>query len=89
MVPERPPFIRRWPGMWVPTAVRDGWKGTNLASYETDFYHNIVLATPEMRQVFGAGQRFLRGIASACEARNMTAQLCAGNPPSFLEACVP
>lgn len=42
--------------------------------------------TPQLRQQFGAGELFLRGINDACAARNMTAQLCAGNPPSFLEA---
>ena len=39
-----------------------------------------------MRQVFGAGEAFLNGINLAAGKRNMTAQLCAGNPPSFLEA---
>jgi len=75
-----------WPGAWAPPAVEAGWKGTNLASYETDFYHNIVASTPQFRQQFGAGEKFLDGINTACAARNMTAQLCAGNPPSFLEA---
>jgi hypothetical protein len=40
---------------------------------------------PELRQVFGAGEMFLGGIDKACASHNMTAQLCAGNPPSFLE----
>lgn len=75
-----------WPGVWSPPAVIAGWQGTNLAAYETDFYHNIVEATPQMRKVFGAGEMFLGGINDACQKRNMTAQLCAGNPPSFLEA---
>jgi len=80
------PTASPWPGVWAPPAVVEGWRGTNLAAYETDFYHNIVSLTPEMRQVYGAGEMFLGGIDSACAARNMTAQLCAGNPPSFLEA---
>lgn len=80
------PAAETWPGVWAPPAVVAGWKGTNLAAYETDFYHNIVLATPVMRQVIGAGEMFLDGINTACAERNMTAQLCAGNPPSFLEA---
>ena len=36
--------------------------GTNLAAYETDFYHNLVASTPQYRQVFGAGEMFLNGI---------------------------
>jgi hypothetical protein len=75
-----------WPGLWAPPQVMAGWKGTNLAAYETDFYHNIVSVTPELRQIWGAGEQFLRGIDQACAKHNMTAQLCAGNPPSFLEA---
>ena len=75
-----------WPGIWAPEQVVAGWQGTNLAAYETDFYHNIVSVTPELRQVFGAGEQFLGGIDRACASHNMTAQLCAGNPPSFLEA---
>ena len=66
--------------------VKEGWKGTNLAAYETDFYHGLVFQTPELRTVFGAGEKFLDGIHQACAKRNMTAQICAGNPPSFLEA---
>lgn len=75
-----------WPGTWAPQQVLAGWQGQNLAAYETDFYHNIVSATPELRQVLGAGEEFLGGIDKACASHNMTAQLCAGNPPSFLEA---
>jgi hypothetical protein len=45
--------------------VQAGWKGTNLAAYETDFYHNIVSETPELRQVYGAGEMFLDGIHTA------------------------
>ena len=80
------PAASPWPGVWAPPQVVEGWRGTNLAAYETDFYHNIVESTPEMRQVFGAGEQFLEGIDLACASHNMTAQLCAGNPPSFLEA---
>ena len=81
------PTERPWPNVaWVPPAVEAGWRGTNVAAYETDFYHNIVSSAPELRQVYGAGELFLRGIDRACAARNMTAQLCAGNPPSFLSA---
>eukprot|EP00040_Diaphanoeca_grandis_P008597 m.45775 g.45775 ORF g.45775 m.45775 type:complete len:1168 (-) comp20058_c0_seq1:7-3510(-) len=75
-----------WPGVWAPPMVKAGWKGTNLAAYETDFYHGLVFQTPEFRTVFGAGEMFLEGIHKACESHNMTAQICAGNPPSFLEA---
>lgn len=75
------PSSKPWPNVWAPPAVEAGWQGTNLAAYETDFYHNIVSETPEMRQVFGAGEAFLNGINLACLKRNMTAQLCAGNPP--------
>lgn len=75
-----------WPGVWAPPMVKAAWKGTNLAGYETDFYHGLVAQTPEFRSVYGAGEMFLAGIHSACAARNMTAQICAGNPPSFLEA---
>lgn len=104
------PDASPWPGIWAPEQVIAGWKGTNLAAYETDFCecgnppscrvaplcltrrfvawsdHNIVSSTPELRQVFGAGEEFLGGIDKACASHNMTAQLCAGNPPSFLEA---
>ena len=80
------PDAPAWPGVWVPPAVAAGWKGTNLAAYETDFYHNLMLETPQMRTQFGAGELFLGGIDAACARRNMTAQLCAGNPPSFLTA---
>ena len=80
------PTALPWPGVWAPPMVRAAWQGTNLAAYETDFYHNIVAETPEFRQRFGAGEMFLDGINTACADRNMTAQLCAGNPPSFLEA---
>ena len=80
------PAALPWPGVWAPPMVRAAWQGTNLAAYETDFYHNIVAETPEFRQRFGAGEMFLDGINTACADRNMTAQLCAGNPPSFLEA---
>lgn len=79
------PGAEAWP-TWAPPMVKAAWKGTNLAAYETDFYHNIVTSTPQLRQQYGAGEMFLDGIHRACEARNMTAQLCAGNPPSFLEA---
>ncbi len=81
-----PPGAHPWPGAWAPPAVVEGWRGTNLAAYETDFYHNIVSETPELRTVYGAGEMFLQGIHDAAAARNMTVQLCAGNPPSFLEA---
>ncbi len=80
------PSSPTWPGVWVPPMVEAGWKGVNLAAYETDFYHNIMAETPQFRQKFGAGELFLRGIDQACEERGMTAQLCAGNPPSFLTA---
>lgn len=75
-----------WPGVWAPPMVKAGWKGSNLAGYETDFYHGLVSQVPEFRSVFGAGEKFLAGIHSACAAHNMTAQICAGNPPSFFEA---
>tara|TARA_B110000208_G_scaffold84623_1_gene107310 strand:+ start:442 stop:1851 length:1410 start_codon:yes stop_codon:yes gene_type:complete len=64
--------------------VREGWRGTNLAAYETDFYHNLVQATPTFRMHLGEGEAFLAGIDAACAKRNMTTQLCAGNPHSFL-----
>ncbi len=64
-----------WPGQWLPPMVKEGWKGTNLAAYETDFYHNIVSKVPEFRSVFGAGEQFLRGIHDACADRGMTAQV--------------
>lgn len=80
------PAASPWPGTWAPKQVLAGWQGTNLAAYETDFYHNIVSVTPELRQVFGAGEEFLGGIDKACASHNMTAQLCAGNPPSLLSA---
>ena len=80
------PDADAWEGVWVPPMVRAGWQGTNLAAYETDFYHNIVQSTPRFRQVVGEGEAFLAGIDAACAARGMTAQLCAGNPHSFLEA---
>ena len=60
------PGASPWPGTWAPKQVLAGWQGTNLAAYETDFYHNIVSVTPELRQVFGAGEEFLGGIDKAC-----------------------
>ena len=75
-----------WPGVWVPPMVREGWRGTNVAGYETDFYHNMMAQTPAFRTNYGDGEAHLRGIDRACARRNMTGQLCAGNPPSFLEA---
>lgn len=80
------PSADAWPHVWVPPMVREGWRGTNVAAYETDFYSNIVAATPAFRQVVGAGEKFLQGIHEACTAHNMTAQLCAGSPANFLEA---
>jgi hypothetical protein len=55
-----------WPGAWAPPMVKAGWKGTNLAAYETDFYHGLVFQTPEFRTVYGAGEKFLSGIHQAC-----------------------
>ena len=37
--------------MYINLNLMLSWQGTNLAAYETDFYHNIVSETPEMRQV--------------------------------------
>lgn len=58
------PLGAPWPGVWAPPAVEAGWQGTNLAAYETDFYHNIVAATPQFRQEFGAGEKLLGEIHS-------------------------
>ena len=60
------PGADAWEGVWVPPMVRQGWRGTNLAAYETDFYHNIVQSTPRFRQNVGEGEAFLAGIDAAC-----------------------
>lgn len=76
-----------WPrAKWVPPMVREGWRGTNVAAYETDFYSDLVTQPDVFRQVVGAGEMFLQGIVDACRARNMTVQLCNGGSPHFLEA---
>eukprot|EP00038_Savillea_parva_P030019 m.74990 g.74990 ORF g.74990 m.74990 type:complete len:1118 (+) comp8955_c0_seq1:34-3387(+) len=75
-----------WPGLWVPPAVREGWKGTVVAAYETDFFWNMMAKSPSMRVIYGAGEQFLQSMDSAAAERNMTVQLCAGNVPELLKS---
>ena len=39
-----------WPGVWAPPMVRAAWQGTNMAAYETDFWHNLMTGYPDLRQ---------------------------------------
>lgn len=72
------PISDPWPNAWLPPAVKAGWKGINVAAYETDFFHNLEVGTPEYRQVYGAGFKLVEGIHKSAKQRNMTVQLCAG-----------
>eukprot|EP00051_Salpingoeca_urceolata_P010005 m.121924 g.121924 ORF g.121924 m.121924 type:complete len:122 (+) comp16544_c0_seq16:2124-2489(+) len=52
---SRPADASAWSGIWTPPAVDAGWRGTTLAAYETDFYHNMMIGTPAFRtEVLGS-----------------------------------
>lgn len=77
-----------WPGVSVPPMVRAGWSGGSgggtVAAYETDFFWNMIMETPELRSKLGATERLIRGMAEAALEHNMTVQICAGEMPDFL-----
>ena len=76
------PAASPWPGTWAPKQVLAGWQGTNLAAYETDFYHNIVSVTPELRQVFGAGEAWCQTLPNFPQncSHTLSCSDCKGRP---------
>ena len=36
--------------------LKEGWRGTNMAAYETDFFSDIGAGTPEARTEHGKGE---------------------------------
>lgn len=75
-----------WPHTWAPPMVKQAWAGTNMASYETDFFSDLQSGNPEGRTVVGKGELLLKGIDAAAGRRNLSVQICGGTVPDFLEA---
>ena len=70
-----------WPKTWAPPMVKAAWAGTNMASYETDFFSDLQSGNPESRTVVGKGEMLLKGMDKAAQARNLTVQICGGTVP--------
>eukprot|EP00047_Mylnosiga_fluctuans_P019241 m.80440 g.80440 ORF g.80440 m.80440 type:complete len:1055 (+) comp8042_c0_seq1:56-3220(+) len=76
-----------WPGIYVPPAVRAGWQAANgMGAYETDFFWNLMMQTPQMRSEYGAADKFLKGMADAAADQHLTVQVCAGEMVDWLTA---
>lgn len=80
------PTADPWPKTWAPPMVKEGWRGTHMAGYETDFFSDLQSGNPESRTVVGKGEMLLKGINKAAQARNLTVQICGGTVPDFLES---
>ena len=71
-------------GAWMPPMVREAWRDTSFAAYETDFFWGLMSSMRQIRTVAGAGEVWLQGLNAAAEARNISVQLCGANGADLL-----